>query len=66
MEIICSKCEHLSEVEDATKKHRHSISLSSYENLVSNPSLIIALLGCQSATVGLVWLVVTRVLANKN
>jgi len=32
-----------------------------YENLVINPSSIITLLGCRSAAVGLVWLIVSMV-----
>ena len=70
--VKCDNCGHSVEVEDATKKYRLPLffiflgtAILAYENLVSNPSLIITILGCQSVTVGLVWLVVTRVLANR-
>ena len=73
MEIKCPKCEHSFEIEDATKKYRLplffiflGIAILAYENLTSNPSLIITLLGCQSAIVGLIWLVVARVRSGWN
>ncbi len=66
--VKCDNCGHPVEVEDSTKKYRLPLffvflgtAILAYENLVNNPSLIITLQGCQSATVGLVWLVVTRV-----
>jgi hypothetical protein len=66
--VKCDNCGHSVEVEDSTKKYRLpllfitlGIAILAYENLVSNPSLIITLLGCQSAILDLVWLVVTRV-----
>ncbi len=66
-------CGHSIAVEDSTNKYRLPLSFITlgiailvYENLTRNPSLIVTLLGVQSATVGLIWLVVTRVLANKN
>jgi hypothetical protein len=65
--VKCDKCGHSVEVEDTTKKYKLplffiflGIAILAYENSTSNPSLIITLLGCQSATLGLVWLVVTR------
>jgi len=71
--VKCDNCGHSVEVEDSTKKYRLplffiflGIAILAYENLVSNPSLIIAILGCQSATAGLVWLVVTRVVSSRN
>ena len=73
MEIKCPKCEHSFEVEDATKKYRLplffvflGIAILAYGNIVNTPNIIITILGCQSATVGLVWLVVTRMLANRS
>ena len=55
------------EVEDATKKYRLpllfiflGLAILAIEHAVSNPSLIITILGVQSAIVGLIWLVITR------
>ena len=70
--VKCDNCGHSVEVEDSTKKYTLplffiflGIALLAYEHTVNNPSLIITILGCQSATVGLIWLVVTRFLANR-
>jgi uncharacterized YccA/Bax inhibitor family protein len=67
MEIKCPKCGHSVEVEDTTKKYRLPLffvflgtAILAYEHTVNNPSLIIIILGGQSAIVGLIWLVVTR------
>ncbi len=67
MEIKCPKCGHSVEVEDTTKKYRLPLffvflgaAILAYEHTVNNPSLIITILGGQSAFVGLIWLVVTR------
>ncbi len=72
MEAKCPKCEYSIEVEDATKRYKLPLffvflgtAILAYGNIVSNPSMIITILGSQSATVGLIWLVVTRVLANR-
>ncbi len=66
------KCGHSVEVEDNTKKFRLPLffvfsgtAILAYGNTVSNPSLIITILGAQSAIVGLVWLVVTRFRSNR-
>ena len=71
--VKCDKCGHSVEVEDSTKKYRLPLffvflgtTILAYGNVASNPSLIITILGCQSATVGLIWLVATRVLSNRN
>ena len=65
--VKCDKCGHSVEVEDSTKKFRLpllficlGIVILAYEHTVNNPSIIIAILGSQSAIVGLIWLVVTR------
>ena len=67
------KCGHSVEVEDGTKKCRLPLffvflgtAILAYGNTVSNPSIIITILGFQSATVGLIWLVVTRFFAYRN
>ncbi len=71
--VKCDNCGHSVEVEDGTKKYRLPLffiflgtAILAYENLVSNPSLIITLLGCQSATAGLIWLVVTRLRSGRD
>ncbi len=65
--VKCDNCGHSVEVEDATKKYRLplffiflGIALLAYEHTVNNPSIIIAILGGQSAFVGLIWMVVAR------
>ncbi len=71
--VKCDKCGHSVKVEDATKKYRLplffiflGLAVLAYEHTVSNPSLIITILGGQSATVGLIWLVVTRFRSGRN
>jgi uncharacterized YccA/Bax inhibitor family protein len=71
--VKCDKCGHSVEIEDSTKKDRLPLflvflgtAILAYGNTVSNPSIIITILGGQSAIVGLIWLVVTRLGANRN
>jgi hypothetical protein len=71
--VKCDNCGHSVEVEDATKKYRLplffiflGIAILAYGNIVRNPSLIITILGGQSAIVGLIWLVVRRFFAYRN
>ncbi len=71
--VKCNNCGHSVEVEDATKKYRLPLffvflgtAILAYGNTVSNPSLIITILGAQSATVGLIWLVVRRLVSGMN
>ena len=73
MEIKCPKYEHSLEVEDATKKYRLplffiflGLAVLAYEHTVNNPSLVITILGGQSAIVGLIWLVVARFRSSRN
>ncbi len=73
MEIKCDNCGHSVEVEDSTKKYRLpmffiflGLAVLAYEHTVNNPSLIITILGGQSAIVGLIWLVVIRFRSNRN
>ncbi len=65
--VNCDHCGHSVKVEDGTKKYKLplffiflGITILVYENLVSNPSLIITIIGATFATAGLVWLVITR------
>ena len=71
--VKCDNCGHSVEVEDATKKYRLplffiflGLAVVVFQHIASNPSLIIAILGGLSATSGLVWLVVTRVVSNRD
>ncbi len=71
--VKCDKCGHSVEVEGSTKKYRLplffiflGIAVLAYEHTVDTPNIIITILGCQSATVGFVWLVVTRLRSNRN
>ena len=70
--VKCDKCGHIIEVEDSTKKYKLPLffitlgaAILGYENLVSNPSLIITLLGFLSGTAGLIWLIRARLISNK-
>lgn len=71
--VKCNNCGHSVEVEDSTNKYRLPLffiflgtTILAYGNTVSNPSLIITILGAQSATVGLIWLVVRRLVSGMN
>lgn len=71
--VKCDKCGHTVEVEDTTKRYRLplffiflGIVILVYEHTVNNPSLIITILGSQSAIAGLIWLVITRFRPNRN
>jgi hypothetical protein len=72
VEIKCPKCGHTVEVEDSTKKYRLplffillGLAVLAYEHTINKPSMIITILGSQSAIVGLIWLVITRFRSNK-
>ena len=65
--VKCDNCGHSVEVEDTTKRYRFplffiflGLAILACENTVNNPSLIITILGGQSAIVGLIWLIVVR------
>ncbi len=67
------KCGHPVEVEDSTKKDRLPLfliilgtAILAYGNIVSNPSIIITILGGQSAIAGIIWFVVRRLGSNRN
>jgi hypothetical protein len=71
--VKCDKCGHSVEVEDSTKKYRLPLLLVflgtvilAYGNVASNPSVIITILGGQSAIVGFIWLVISKFLSNSN
>ncbi len=71
--VKCDKCGHSVEVEDNTKKDRLPLlfiflgtAILAYGNTVSNPGIIITILGGQSVVVGLIWLVVTRLRSNRD
>ena len=71
--VKCDKCGNSVEVADSTIQYRLPLFfvflgtvILAYGNTVSNPSLIITLLGGQSAIVGLVWLIVTRFRSGRN
>jgi hypothetical protein len=65
--VKCDNCGHSVEIEDATKKYKTplfiiflSAVILTYENLVTNPSFIITILGFLSGTAGLIWLLTAR------
>jgi hypothetical protein len=65
--VKCDNCGHSIEIEDATKKYKLPLffitlgaAILGYENLVSNPSLTITVLGFLTGAVGLVWLIKAR------
>ncbi len=71
--VKCDKCGHSVEVEDNTKKYRLPLffvvlgtAILAYGNTISNPSIIVTILGGQSAIVGFIWLVITRLRSNRN
>ncbi len=71
--VKCDNCGHSVEIEDATKRYRLplffiflGLVILTYEHTVNNPSLIITILGGQSAMVGLIWLVITRFRSNRD
>jgi len=71
--VKCDKCGHSVAVDDSTKKYRLPLffvllgtAILAYGNTVSNPSIIITILGGQSAIVGLIWLVITWFRSNRN
>ncbi len=73
LSVKCDKCGHSVEVEDSTKKDRFPLlcillgtAILAYGNTVNNPSIIITILGGQSAIVGLIWLVVNRLGSKRN
>ena len=71
--VKCDKCGHSVEVEDSTKKYRLPLffvflgtTILAYGNTVNTPNIIITILEGQSATAGLIWLVVAGVRSGRN
>ncbi|MBZ0107300.1 MAG: hypothetical protein K8F52_01410 [Candidatus Scalindua rubra] len=71
--VKCDKCGHSVEVEVSTKRYGLPLFfvllgtvILAYGNIASSPSVIITILGGQSAIVGLIWLVITRFRSNSN
>jgi|TARA_B100001964_G_C14073857_1_gene527123 hypothetical protein len=71
--VKCDNYGHSVEVEDATKRYRLpllliflGLAVLAYEHTVNNPSLVITIMGGQSAIVGLIWLVITRFRTGRN
>ena len=71
--VKCDKCGQSVEVEDSTKKFRLPLlfvflgtAILAYGNIASNPSVIMTILGGQSAIVGFIWMVMTRFRSNMN
>ena len=65
--VKCDNCGYSVEVEDATKRYRLPLffiflgtAVLAFQHVVSKPSLIITILGVQSALIGVIWLVVVR------
>ena len=70
--VKCDKCGHAVEVEDRTKKHSLPLffvflgtAILAYGNIASNPSVIMTILGGQSAIVGFIWMVITKFRSNR-
>ena len=70
--VKCDNCGHSIEIEDATKKYKLplfliflAVAILTYENLVNNPSFIITVLGFLTGSVGLIWLITTRLTSIK-
>lgn len=71
--IKCDKCGHSVEAEDSTKKYMLPLflvflgtAILAYGNIASNLTVIISILGGQSAIVGFIWLVITMFRSNSN
>ncbi|MBC8553115.1 MAG: hypothetical protein H8D23_26140 [Candidatus Brocadiales bacterium] len=71
--VKCDKCGHSVEVEASTKRYGFPLffvllgtAILAYGNIASNPSVIITILGGQSAIAGFIWFVITRFRSNMN
>ncbi len=67
LSVKCDNCDHLVKVEDTTKEYKLpllfvflGILVLVYVRNLSDPGIVITILGGLSATSGLVWLIVTR------
>ena len=66
--VKCDNCGHSFDVVDATKKYRFpllliflGLAILACENAVSNPYIVITILGGIVTTGGFIWLVVARI-----
>jgi len=71
--VKCDNCGHSVEVEDTSKKYKLpllfiflGIAILVYERNLSSPGIAMTILGGVLATAGLIWLIVTRFLSNRN
>ncbi len=67
LSVKCDNCDHLDKVEDTTKEYKLpllfvflGLAVLVYVRNLSDPGIVITILGGLSATSGLVWLIVTR------
>ena len=72
LSVKCDNCDHLVKVEDTTIEYKLpllfvflGILVLVYERNLADPGIVITILGGLSATSGLVWLIVTRFVANR-
>ncbi len=72
LSVKCDNCDHLVKVEDTAKEYKLpllfvflGLTVLVYVRNLSNPGIVITILGGLSATSGLVWLVVTRLVNKK-
>ena len=72
LSVKCDNCDHLVEVEDTTKEYKLpllfvflGILVLVYVRNLSDPGIVITILGGLSATSGLVWLIVARLVMNR-
>ena len=68
LSVKCDNCDHLVKVEDTAKEYKLpllfiflGLTVLVYVRDLSNPGIVITILGGLSATSGLVWLVVNKV-----
>ena len=73
LSVKCDNCDHLVKVEGTTKEYRLpllfvflGLTVLVYVRNLSNPGIVITILGGLYATSGLVWLVVSRLVYNKD
>ncbi len=72
LSVKCDNCSHLVKVEDTTKEYKLpllfvflGILVLVYVRNLSDPGIVITILGGLSATSGLVWLIVARLVMNR-
>jgi hypothetical protein len=72
LSVKCDNCDHLVKVEDITKEYKLpllfiflGLAVLVYVRNLSDPGIVITILGGLCATSGLVWLVVTRLVVNR-